>query len=238
MYMPEPITHGLKVIDGEKIALQSVAVDVVFNSLLCETLMIQVYKNLEKTPIEAVYTFPLASQAVLLGLDVIIGGRMLHGVVVEKAAAEEEYEEAIADGNAAIMLERIQPGLYTMNVGNILAGEEMRVTVRYAELFTWQGNNLRFLLPTTIAPRYGDPESAGLQPHQTPEIDLLAENKFPLEITLAGVLAKANLECPSHQIAVADSNGTTVLTFAAGEACMDRDFILNIHLPEAVKDSS
>ena len=91
--------------------------------------MTQVFKNVEKTPIKAVYTFPLANRAVLLGLDVIIGGRMLHGVEVEKASAEEQYEEAINDGNAASMLEQVQPGLYTMNVCNILTGEEMRVTV-------------------------------------------------------------------------------------------------------------
>ena len=35
-----------------------------------------------------------------------------------------------------------------------------------------------FFLPTTIAPRYGDPENVGIQPHQTPEYDLTADNPF------------------------------------------------------------
>lgn len=238
MYMPEELIHGLNISGGEKIALQSVAVEVVFNNLLCETELIQVYKNLEQIPIEAVYTFPLTSRAVLLGLEVIIDGRKLHGVVVEKSSAEEGYEEAITDGNTAIMLEQVQPGLYTMNAGNILAGEEMQVTVRYAELYTWLGDTLRFHLSTTIAPRYGDPEGAGLQPHQIPEIDVFAENRFQLRMTLAGVLATANVQCPSHQIAVTASQETTVLTLAAGEASMDRDFILNINLPQAAQDAA
>jgi len=238
MYMPEQLTCGLAVVGGERATLQSVAVEVVFNNLLCETFMTQVYKNLEQTSIEAVYTFPLASQAVLLGLEVVIGNRTLHGEVVEKSSAEEQYEEAISEGNTAIMLEQVQPGLYTMNVGNIMSGEEMRVTIRYAELYSWHGDSLRFHLPTTIAPRYGDPESAGLQPHQTPEIAFLAENKFQLKITLAGILATAGIDCPSHRIAVADVKGVKVLALATGEACMDRDFILNIKLPQAEQDAA
>lgn len=88
MYMTRQHDPGLNTVAGEAVALQSVAVEAVFNNLLCTTSMRQVYKNLEQNPIEAVYTFPLASQAVLLGLNVMIGGRELQGVVVEKATAE------------------------------------------------------------------------------------------------------------------------------------------------------
>ncbi|MGW8157524.1 MAG: VIT domain-containing protein [Desulfoprunum sp.] len=120
MYMPEDQSRtGLHTIDGQNIALQSVNVEVAFSNLFCDTIMTQAYRNLENTPIEAVYTFPLTSRAVLLGMDVMIGGRKLQGVVVERSSAEEQYEEAIINGDAAIMLEQIQPGLYTMNVGNI-----------------------------------------------------------------------------------------------------------------------
>ena len=237
MYMPRQHDPGLNTVTGEAVALQSVAVEAVFSNLLCSTTMTQVYKNLEKNPIEAVYTFPLASRAVLLGLNIMIGGRELQGVVVEKASAEEQYEEAITDGNTAIMVEQVQPGLYTMNVGNILASEEVRISICFSELYTWQGQNLRFHLPTTIAPRYGDPERAGLQPHQTPEYDLLANNRFHLKLTLSGILAKARLNSPSHQIAVSESSDATVVTLASGEASMDRDFILNITLAETIQDT-
>ncbi len=238
MYMPEDQSRtGLHTIDGQNIALQSVNVEVSFSNLFYDTIMTQAYRNLENTPIEAVYTFPLTSGAVLLGMDVMIGGRNLQGVVVARSSAEEQYEKAIINGDAAIMLEQIQPGLYTMNVGNIVAGEEVRVQIRYAELYLWQGNSLRFHLPTTIAPRYGHPEKAGLQPHQIPEHDLLAENRFQLRLTLAGVLALAQLDCPSHPIVVAESIGTTIVTLATGAAGMDRDFILNISMPQAATDT-
>lgn len=237
MFMPAlSSAFGLGTRAMEKVALKSVNVQATFKNLLCETTMRQVYRNLEEKPIEAVYTFPLASSAVLLGLKVTIGKRELEGKIVEKAQAEENYEEAITEGNTAIMLERNKHGLYTMNVGNILAGEEISITITYAELYTWQGNTLRFHLPTTIAPRYGNPEEAGLQPHQEPEYDLLAENRFQIKLTLSGSLASAQLECPSHKISIAASPGETVATLAASEAFMDRDFILNIRMPEGGRD--
>ena len=110
-----------------------------------------------------------------MGLRIIIGDRELKGIVTEKGSAEERYEEAVSDGNTAIMLEKHESWLYTMNVGNISAGQEISITITYAELHLWQKDVLRFHLPTTIAPRYGDSEAAGLQPHQIPEYDLLTE---------------------------------------------------------------
>jgi len=218
---------------GEEVVLQSVDVAVAFASLLSDTTLRQVYRNLEDVAIEAVYTFPLASSAVLLGT---IGERVLQGRVVEKSQAEERYEEAITDGDTAIMLEQIESGMYTMNVGNIQPGEEVAIAIRYGELLSWQDDTIRFLLPTTIAPRYGNPEEAGLAPHQTPEHSLLAENLFQLKISLTGALAQARLDCPSHRVVITEAEEATVVTLAGGLACMDRDFVLNIHQPQGGRD--
>jgi len=238
MYLPEqPAGCSLRSTAGENLILQSVNIDVTFDNLLCETTMTQVYQNLEEKPIEAVYNFPLTSQAVLLGLSVRIGDRELQGVVAEKGSAEERYEEAISDGDSAIMLEQIDTGLYTMNVGNILAGESVSITITYAELYSWQKETLRFHLPTTIAPRYGDSEAAGLQPHQLPEHDFLTENRFTLKVTITGALANAEIECPTHNVSISRSGNRSIVTLATGETSMDRDFILNITTSTATKDT-
>lgn len=237
MYVPQSPVYGLSALHGDSIVLQSVEVDVAFNDLLSETVITQTYHNPEKDPIEAVYTFPLASQVVLLDLAVTIGDRQLRGRVVKKSTAEKQYEEAVIQGDAAIMLEQAKPGLYAMNVGNILAGEQVVVTIRSAELQTWNENTLRFSLPTTIAPRYGDPEQAGLHLHHIPETDLLAEHRFQLNLTLTGFLALAQIECPSHQVAITPGTTKTTVKLASGDACMDRDFILTMHLPQAPPDT-
>jgi Ca-activated chloride channel family protein len=91
--------------EGERVALCDVSVSALLQDLLAEVTVSQTYRNDERVNIEAVYTFPLPLDAVLLDLEVEIGGRQLKGVVVEKKAAEEKYEDAVAAGDAAVMLE-------------------------------------------------------------------------------------------------------------------------------------
>lgn len=66
-------------------------------NLLCEVLVCQVHRNMEKINIETVYTFPLQLDAVLLDISIKIKTKMLKGVVIEKSEAEDKYEEAITD---------------------------------------------------------------------------------------------------------------------------------------------
>jgi Ca-activated chloride channel family protein len=80
--MYEQTAHRLQTAAGEKIALQSVSAEVVINNLLSEASLTQVYQNREEKPIEAVYTFPLPSRAVLLGVKLSIGQRELTGSVI------------------------------------------------------------------------------------------------------------------------------------------------------------
>ena len=182
MSQPASALTGLA---GESVALCDVAVSAVVQDLLAEVAVSQTYRNDEHVNIEAVYTFALPLDAVLLDLHVHIGGRALKGVVVEKNAAERRYEEAVEAGDAAVMLEGIEPGLYAMNVGNLLPRETAKITFRYAILYRWTGDRLRFCLPTTIAPRHGQRQH---QPHQRPEPSLTVENQFSLRMEVFGAL--------------------------------------------------
>lgn len=158
----------LKDRNGWTVALKGVKAHARLRELLAEVSIEQNYLNSQKTNIEAVYTFPLPLGAILLGFDVEIAGKKLAGQVVERKKAERDYEDAITDGNSAIMLEESGPGLYTVSLGNLMAGEAAVIRYRYGLLLSWQGDRLRFLMPTTIAPRYGDALAAGMQPHQVP----------------------------------------------------------------------
>jgi len=224
----EPVGEG-------KVALQSVNVEAVIENLLCEITVRQVYRNLEKINIEAIYTFPLPLSAVLLDMTIKTKTRKLKGIVVEKTEAEDRYENAITDGDTAIMLEQSEPGLYTMNVGNLQPEDEIEISITYAELFKWQDDSLRFFLPTTIAPRYGDPESVGLQPHQTPEYDLMHDNAFKIIVTILGELSDASFKSPSHQLNIEKQKGKTIISLQKGKAFMDRDFVLNLFMESEQK---
>ena len=70
-------TAVLKTITGETMALQRVTANGTLNGLLFELAVEQRYRNSAETNIEAVYTFPLPSGAVLLDFEVKLGGKTL-----------------------------------------------------------------------------------------------------------------------------------------------------------------
>ncbi|MBC6439345.1 MAG: VWA domain-containing protein [Rhodospirillales bacterium] len=215
----------LKGVRGEAIVLEEVSAEASINDLMAEVTVTQRYRNPEATNIEAVYTFPLPLDGVLLGFEVEIGDRKLAGVVVEKAEGERRYEEAITDGDAAVLLEQAEPGLYTASVGNLLPGEAATIRFRYGLLLRWNGDRIRFAMPTTIAPRYGNPASAGLLPHQAPEYAFDAERAFSLRMAVRGLLKDARFNSPSHSVSVAPEAEATIIALT-GAPAMDRDFVL------------
>ena len=114
----------MKSLSGKDISLKSVALKGTVEGLLFSSTIIQEYKNETDQNLEIIYTFPVAFGSALLGMDATIGDRKLHGEVVKKEDAEEQYEEAIDKGDSAIMLQESSLGLYTANLGNIKAGEK------------------------------------------------------------------------------------------------------------------
>jgi len=194
------------------------------------TTVTQSYRNSGSENMEAVYTFPLPLDAVLLEMTVTLGDKTLKGTVLPRQKAEERYEEAITDGDAPVMLQNPQPGIYTMNVGNLLPSEKAKVMIRYAMFQRWQGDTLRYHLPTTIAPRYGSAEQAGLAPHQEPETSLLADNFFSFEMRVIGEMAGRGIESPSHEISIerGSKGKESVVNLVRKTAFMDRDLVITV----------
>ncbi len=220
-------TAVLQTIQGEAVALQNVNVQADLTDLMSNVTITQNYKNSEDTNIEAVYTFALPLDAVLLDLTVTLGEKILKGKIVEKKQAEASYEEAITDGNSAIMLQQSQPGLFTMNVGNILAGETINIQFHYGALHSYQNKSLRFMLPTTIAPRYGDPMQGGLEHHQVPEHKMTSDYGFSLNVVVKGMLVNSDIACPTHPVSIQSENEQVIISMQQEITAMDRDLVLN-----------
>ena len=188
----------------------------------------QSFRNPSDDNTEITYTFPLPWGAILMGVDVELNGKKLKGEVTARSAARAKYEEALSEGNSSIMLERNHDQSYTLELGNILAHEECTITVRYAQILQLEHGQLRLMLPTTIAPRYGNPLTQGrLQPHQTTVTDLSAEYPFDISITLYGDLSKANVASPSHKTGYIPGVDELVVRLAQ-RGSLDRDFILTV----------
>ncbi len=230
--MNQPQRARLQTRDGQAVTFLGVKLSGELRGLLFEARIQQTFCNPADRHIEVVYTFPVPWGAVMLGVDVLLGDRHLSGAVVEKSQAERRYEAALAEGEAAIMLEENRDHSYTVNLGNLAPGERCVVTLRYAQTLQFEQRGLRLLVPTVIAPRYGDPvHDGGLLPHQAPSHSLLAEHPFEMELRLHGDLAKSRVASPSHPVGVAyaaaGSGGVLTVSLARRES-LDRDFVLVI----------
>ena len=213
----QPVFEGLKV-------------EAELRETLAITSITQTYRNPGAKNIEAVYTFPLPLDAVLLAMEVTLGEKTLKGTVLAKKKAEQQYEDAITDGDAPVMLQNPQPGIYAMNVGNLLPGEKATITIQYAIFQRWQGDTLRYHLPTTIAPRYGSSEKAGIEPQQEPETSLNIDNFFGFQMRITGEMADRLIESPSHKIEINHlaKSKESIVNIATNTAYMDRDLIITV----------
>ena len=196
------------------------------DAVLFELTLRQTYRNTSDRVLEVVYTFPLPPMAVLLGFASELNAERQDGVIVAKREAERQYEESLEEGDAPVMLEAQGDGLHTANIGNLKPGDEIVLECRFAQLLSFEQGRLRVSIPTTIAPRYGRAEKAGLQAQQVPQASL--EVEYPLTLTLAigEALAGAAIECPTHRYAtIVGDNGLTRMDLAAG-ARLDRDVVV------------
>jgi Ca-activated chloride channel family protein len=224
---------------GEAMMLKGVRFEGTLRGTLFEANLEQRFANPFDRHVELVYTFPLPWAAVLLGVEVQIGDRRLSGAVVERKQAEQGYEDALAEGNTAMLLEQDFDDSYTLNLGNLAPGETCVVRLRYAQVLQFEQHGLRLAVPTVIAPRYGDPVTdAGLRPHQEVEHDLMVVHPFGLSLRVEGALARARIGSPSHPLSMRlEGEGEAaamVVSFARGGQ-LDRDFILV--LDEVAQDS-
>ena len=80
------------------------------------------------------------------------------GRVEEREKAFEEYDEALATGHGAYLLDEERADVFTVSVGNVPPGQEVVLRITTVAELALEGDDIRFTLPTTIAPRYAPAE--------------------------------------------------------------------------------
>lgn len=213
---------------GSEVMLKGIKARGEARGQLLSMILEQTYLNPTDTNTEITYTFPLPFGATLMDVEVELNGTKLTGCVVARREARRKYEQAIEDGNTGVMLERCADGSFSLDLGNLLAKETCRITIHYTQVLSFEQGQVRLMLPTTIAPRYGDAVQQGrFLPHQVPTNSALVEYPFELTLRLCGSLANAGLASPSHRIRFSRDQDDVLVTLDQS-AYLDRDFILVI----------
>lgn len=209
--------------------------DVRISDLVAHCEMLHVFENRSDEPVEAVFTFPLPLEAAFLDMTAKIGGELVKAEIQPRQQAEQDYDDAIAEGDSGALLTMVEPGLLNLSLGNLLPGEEGRITLEYALVLDMAGQVARFSLPLVQRPRYGLWQA---QDVEVPHNDLAHEHPLSVRIEATGLLAGPALQavqCHSAAARVEHYEGRVVVS--CDSAMMDRDLVLGFELKGALTSS-
>ena len=134
--------------------LAAMDVDVRVVGVLASIELAQTFVNTTGGAIEATYIFPLPDRAAVHRFRMEVAGRVVDGVVEERGAAREQYDQAIAAGHRAAITEQERSDVFTLRVGNLLAGEKATVRLSLVGPLAIDDGEVTLRFPLVVAPRY------------------------------------------------------------------------------------
>ncbi|MFD4636854.1 VIT domain-containing protein [Lentzea sp. NPDC058436] len=223
--------------------LEALDVRAVVTGLVGRVVLTAGFVNTHDTALEATYVFPLPDRAAVTGMKMTAGDRTVEADLQERAQARQTYDDAIAAGKRASIVEEERPDVFTMRVGNIPAGERVSVELTLVGPLVFEDGAATFRFPLVVAPRYvpgsplpgpsvgdGHAQDTDVVPDAsriTPPV-LLPGFPNPVRLGIGVEIDPAGLELgevrSSLHTVVTEGNTVTV---TPGER-VDRDFVLRL----------
>lgn len=211
------MAHWLERHDVHPVPLASTGIDVNISSGLAVVETRRLFRNDEKTPIEAVMTFPVPVHAVLFALEARIDGRLVKGCARQRQQAREVYEAAVEAGKAAVLHEEVLRGIHTLSAANIRPGGEIEVTLRWAAALSHVAGQGLLRIPLTVGDVYG---CSGL-----PDADKLTHSAREPQC------ARLQITCPDGNVVIAGLTPTKVSQDGAYSVPLNRPIDLIAPVP-------
>ncbi|CAF1058007.1 unnamed protein product [Adineta steineri] len=226
-----------KVENPKFVPLKKVHVNASIRSFAVDVTIEQVFRNDETTAIEAVYCFPMEEQAAIYAFIARIDDREIRAKLKKKDEAQQEYVHALRKGHGAYLLEQDEksPDNFIVNVGALPPGKQCEISISYVSELDLinDGSTIRFVVPTTIAPRYNPCVGDISSPCDTTSKYVQSS---PYTIELCCRVEKKNIaqvSSKSHPIEVhLNEPDAYVIRFAQENTHLDRDIIIDLELSE------
>ena len=220
----ETATRGAELVttDGRSLPLVSAALRGEAHGGIARLVLEQRFENRHDEALRVTYRMPLPADGAVSAYAFELDGRVIAGEIDRKASARERFEEAVASGRTAALLEQDRADIFTQEIGNIPPGCTVLARITVDQKLAWlpEGEwELRF--PTVIGPRYvGTTET---------EADVAAT---AIAVAADGVSARVQIQIairddrtgaissPSHVLTHVDD------TIPLRSAKLDRDIVL------------
>jgi Ca-activated chloride channel family protein len=131
----------------------------------------QQYKNPYNEKIEAIYVFPLPTNAAVNEFLMTIGDRKIRGIIREREEAKQIYEAAKRQGYVASLLSQERPNVFTQSIANIEAGKKIDVSIKYFHTLEYVDGWYEYVFPMVVGPRFNPSNSTdgiGAKAHGSP----------------------------------------------------------------------
>ena len=139
----------------ESLPLKKTTTRVKLNGYIAQVEMTQLYRNQGSTPVNASYIFPGSTRAAVNGMTMTIGEHRIVARIKEKQKAKKTFEKARKEGKSTSLLSQKRPNVFSMEVANIMPGDEIEVALTYSETIDAEEGVYEFVYPTVVGPRYG-----------------------------------------------------------------------------------
>jgi len=226
-------------------------VDITITGPIARTRVTQRFQNPSDGWVEGIYVFPMPDEASVDTLRMIIGGRVIEGLIKEREEARYIYQQAKAQGYKASLVEQQRPNIFTNSVANIGPHETVIIQIEYQEHVRLDNGQFSLRFPMVVGPRYNplpliqmvnfnergwgslsDPvpdrdriEPPYLRPDEDPEAPKV--NPVTLTISLRTGFALGDIASSHHDIDIRrNGNDGATLTLKQGEVAANKDFEL------------
>ncbi len=237
----------------QQFSLKHTEVDAEVSGFLASVTVTQVFENPYTQPLEALYVFPLPEKAAVDAMELVVGERVIKGVIQTREKARETYEKAREEGRTAALLDQERPNLFTQSVANILPGEQIRVRIHYVERLVYESGSYSFNFPMTVGPRFipgealtfrqGEgtapdttavPDASRITPPVLPP-EVRSGHDLQLTVRLDAGLPVHDLRSPSHDVEVRrEGPSRAQVKLAAHDRIPNKTFTLQYRVADAL----
>lgn len=218
--------------------LKKTSVNVTIDGIIADTYVVQTYANEGSSPINASYVFPASTRVTIHGMQMQVGNQRVTATIKEKEEAEEEFETAKSEGKTASMLSEQKANMFTMDVANIMPGDEVRIELHYTELIMPTDGTYQFVFPTVVGPRYvgpviddcGNREEWNGMPY-LPE-GSLPESAYEINVNVTSAVPITGLSSSTHDVNIdwTEKTAAHVTLADPNDFAGNRDFVLDYKL--------
>lgn len=209
--------------DGRELLLRAAHLHVYARGGICRVELRQRWTNPYAEPLQVDYLLPLPADAAVSGYDFQVGERTTVATIAKKQRARQLFDEAVAEGHTAALLDQARSSLFTQSIGNIPAGEAITIRVTLDQPLTWRERGWEWRFPTVVAPRY----MGG--PGRTPDAGAVTVEIVPapvpaevgLDLRIGDAIVGGFPSSPSHAI----EGRPDAVTLGEG-ATLDRDIVV------------